>query len=341
MEPIDVAIVGGGPAGAYCAYNLAENGIYPTIFDHSHPREKPCGGLISPLAQELFPFLKKLPIEHVKIEIVYLVSPSGRKFSINMKRKEAICVSRLEFDLFLLKMAMDKGAEWRKERVVEVKREGKIWKIKTDKNVYSSKKIVGADGVNSIVRSKVTKPLKAVDKGVCYGYFAEGLEDEAISFHFLPRRNGYIWIIPRKKNVSIGIGCAEILHPSQLKKELDTFIRKNYPKIKIVSKWTALIPNIKKVETFCSPTAGPSWILIGDAAGHAHPISGEGILYALMDGELAAQAIMHNNPLSFERLWRCTYGLNLLLSGKLQKWVYRRTFSELYCMYIKLSSLIR
>jgi len=338
---IEVAIVGGGPAGAYCAYKLAENGIYPTIFDHSHPREKPCGGLISPLAQEFFPFLKKLPIEHVKRKIVHFISPSGRRFSINMKNKEVVCVSRLEFDLFLLNMAIDEGAEWRKERVVEVKREGKIWKIKTDRNVYSSKRLVGADGVNSIVRRKVTKPLKAADKGICYGYFAEGLKDEVISFHFLPQIEGYIWIIPRKKSASVGIGCAEISHLSQVKKELDIFIQKNYPEIKIVSKWTALIPNIKKAETFCSPIAGSSWILIGDAAGHAHPISGEGILYALIDGKLAAQAIIHDNTLSFEKLWRCAYGLNLLLGAKLQKWVYRRTFLELYCMYIKLLSLIR
>jgi flavin-dependent dehydrogenase len=102
-----------------------------------------------------------------------------------------------------------------------------------------------------------------------------------------------------------------------------------------------MIPNIKKVETFRSPIAGPSWILIGDAAGHAHPISGEGILYALIDGELAAQAIIHNNTLLFEKLWRCAYGLNLLLSSKLRKLVYSRAFSELYCIYIKLSSLFQ
>jgi geranylgeranyl reductase family protein len=338
---IEVAIVGGGPAGAYCAYKLAEKGIYPTIFDHSHPREKPCGGLISPLAQELFQFLKKLPIEHVKREMVHFVSPLGRKFSINMKRKEVICVSRLEFDLFLLNMAIDKGAEWRKERVVEVKREGKIWKIKTDKNVYSSKKIVGADGVNSIVRRKVTKPLKAADKGICYGYFAEGLEDEVISFHFLPQREGYIWIIPRKKNASVGIGCTEISHLSQVKKELDTFIQKKYPKIKIVSKWTALIPNIKKVETFCSPVAGSSWILIGDAAGHVNPINGEGMLYALLDGELAALAIIEGDMRLYEKLWRHVYGLNLLIGIKLRKWVYRRFFLECYCRYLKIAGILK
>src|SRR6478672_3108275 len=42
--PIDVAIVGAGPAGAHAAYVLARRGVRVTIFDGSHPREKPCGG---------------------------------------------------------------------------------------------------------------------------------------------------------------------------------------------------------------------------------------------------------------------------------------------------------
>ena len=40
----DVAIVGAGPAGARAAYLLARRGVRVTIFDGSHPREKPCGG---------------------------------------------------------------------------------------------------------------------------------------------------------------------------------------------------------------------------------------------------------------------------------------------------------
>src|SRR5260370_2208164 len=42
--PIDVAIVGAGPAGARAAYGFARRGARVTIFDGSHPREKPCGG---------------------------------------------------------------------------------------------------------------------------------------------------------------------------------------------------------------------------------------------------------------------------------------------------------
>src|SRR3954454_7902794 len=40
----DVAIVGAGPAGSRAAYVLARGGARVTIFDGSHPREKPCGG---------------------------------------------------------------------------------------------------------------------------------------------------------------------------------------------------------------------------------------------------------------------------------------------------------
>jgi flavin-dependent dehydrogenase len=55
----DVAIVGGGPAGAYCAFELAKQGINATVFDHSYPREKPCGGGISPPTIEKFPFVER------------------------------------------------------------------------------------------------------------------------------------------------------------------------------------------------------------------------------------------------------------------------------------------
>jgi len=99
---IEVAIVGGDPAGSCCAYNLAESGICSVIFDHTHPREKPCGRMISPVAQELFPFLNKLPIEHRKKRKICLLSPSGRKTKFSTKRSEIRCFSRLKLDQHLV-----------------------------------------------------------------------------------------------------------------------------------------------------------------------------------------------------------------------------------------------
>ena len=44
MEIVDVAVVGGGPAGSSAAREAAERGLSVLLFDHAHPRRKACGG---------------------------------------------------------------------------------------------------------------------------------------------------------------------------------------------------------------------------------------------------------------------------------------------------------
>ena len=43
MEVVDVAVVGGGPAGSSAAREAAERGLSVLLFDHAHPRRKACG----------------------------------------------------------------------------------------------------------------------------------------------------------------------------------------------------------------------------------------------------------------------------------------------------------
>jgi flavin-dependent dehydrogenase len=57
-----------------------------------------------------------------------------------------------------------------------------------------------------------------------------------------------------------------------------------------------------------TPCAGPGWALLGDAAGHVHPITGEGIAYALWSAELLAEAFGQGDPQTYESLWRDQYG---------------------------------
>jgi len=77
MTTKNITIVGGGPAGAYLAYLLAKEGIEVTIFDDSHPREKPCGGGISPKALERFPILGKVPHPKRMLTDVKVISPKN------------------------------------------------------------------------------------------------------------------------------------------------------------------------------------------------------------------------------------------------------------------------
>jgi len=338
---IEVAIIGGGPAGSYCAYTLAQNGFQPIIFDHSHPREKPCGGLVTPLTQEMFPFLSELPVDHFERDRIYFVSPNGKQVCIRSRKRKVRCFSRLKLDQSLVNMAVKKGAELVKEKVVALGRNANFWEIKTASKSYYAKTLIGADGVNSLVRKNTIGPLNKKDLGFCFGYFVRGLEKEEITIRFLSQRKGYMWTIPREDHTCVGIGSSELSYSHGLKKELDLFIEQNYPRIERISEWASLIPNVKDVKTFYTPLAGRNWIIIGDAAGHVNPINGEGIMYALLDGELAAQAIIDNDPRLFDNLWREAYGRNLFTHIRLRKWLYTRQVLELYCQFLKLRNRLR
>ena len=55
-------------------------------------------------------------------------------------------------------------------------------------------------------------------------------------------------------------------------------------------------------------TGGADWMLVGDAAGHVNPVTGEGIRYALRGGRLAAEAILDGRPRSYGDRWEADFG---------------------------------
>jgi flavin-dependent dehydrogenase len=73
-------------------------------------------------------------------------------------------------------------------------------------------------------------------------------------------------------------------------------------------------------------------MLIGDAAGHVDPITGEGIPYALRSAELACKAISKNNLMLYDLFWREEYGAFLLNSAKLKGIIFNRLVCTPYFM---------
>jgi flavin-dependent dehydrogenase len=96
-----------------------------------------------------------------------------------------------------------------------------------------------------------------------------------------------------------------------------------------MSNFSAIIPLIKDPNFYKIPCAGENWILIGDAAGHVDPITGEGILYAMWGAELAAKTITNHNIQEFDTLWRKEYGYDLLEGCKMKDMFYNSTMIEL------------
>jgi len=293
-----------------------------------------------PFAQKLFPFLEKLPIERGEKTRLHLISSSGKETCLSFRKGRMLCFSRMKLDQSLVNMARDEGATLVNRQVAAIRRKEGSWKLKSGSKYYHAKTIIGADGVNSLIRRSIIGPLSEADLGICCGYSVRNLEKEDIVFKFLAHRKGYIWLIPRDRETSLGIGAFETSNSVGLRQELDTFIRRHYPQAEILSKWAALIPNIKDLKTFQTPLAGADWILIGDAAGHVNSTLGEGIIYALLDGELAARAVVEGNPKTFDSQWRKAYGKSLFLGVKLRKWIYTKAGLEFYCKFLKLQNAL-
>ena len=55
--------------------------------------------------------------------------------------------------------------------------------------------------------------------------------------------------------------------------------------------------------------------MLGDGAGHVHPITGEGIAYTLWSAELLAEALGRGDPQVYEGRWREEYGQGLMAAS--------------------------
>ena len=305
-EVCSVLIVGGGPAGASCAFELAKTNRDVIVCDHSHPREKPCGGAVSPYVFEKFPFLKRFQSEDGTPTKFRIMTSEDRQIRTNVS-ETGFNISRQVFDQEILNMAVSIGARLRREKVLDVEKRSRFWKVKTTSGILSTKVLVGADGVNSLVRRKTLGPISGKNLALAYGYMATGFEKTYSIIKYLGAIQGYAWFFPRKNDASVGIWSV-LEHGSKLKHLLDDFINSYCPNIDIISKFCAMVPSAREQEFFRLPCAGKNWVLIGDAAGHVDPITGEGILYALWSGKLAAEAIMRNDVKFYDRLWRKQYG---------------------------------
>src|SRR5829696_10329223 len=109
MKPFDAVVVGGGPAGAVAARDIALTGARVAIVDASHPREKPCGGGVTGRALELAGTAvgkdEGQPIDAVTFE-------AGRRYArVLLPAPDYLRVfSRAAFDEALLRQAVTAGA---------------------------------------------------------------------------------------------------------------------------------------------------------------------------------------------------------------------------------------
>jgi len=312
----DLIIVGGGPAGASCARRAALHGLDVVLLEKNvHPRDKLCGGGLTPRIKDLVDFDIGGVIER-DIHAVCLISPSGRRPYLKRATQAGYTVKRAKFDHLLLKKAEEAGARVEQgTEVVAIEQLRSGIRVLTKGDSYRAPLLVAADGVNGIVARSlgIRKKWSSNRVGLCIAadvpvdpseverIMSVSEEEDClpIELFFGPVEWGYAWCFPKRDELSIGIGC-RMDKMSNLKGSWRDFVS-------MLERTKGIRVNPDSRRAFRVPIGGCEkrlitrrTMLIGDAAGLVSPISGEGIYYAIESGLIAADiakdAMESRNP---------------------------------------------
>src|SRR5437870_501771 len=146
MEVIDVAIVGGGPAGSTCAAFCAAAGLRTLVIEREKfPREKVCGDCINPAC---WPVLERLELvrriralPHAKLAVVNFIAINGQNIQVDLPTgdKSEIAIKRSLFDHLLLTRAHELGAEVRDATTVRTVEKIGHWKVGTGEDYFEAR----------------------------------------------------------------------------------------------------------------------------------------------------------------------------------------------------------
>jgi geranylgeranyl reductase len=307
MRNSDITIVGAGPAGAVLAAECAAAGMQVLIFDHRAPWEKPCGGMLGPGAFEEFDFFTAYPHPVCFSTTLRCTGPRSNE-TIRPSERPFPVLSRRDLGEYLIDRAIRHGARFVSGRIVSLDRGKTGWSLSTGESTYAARLVAGADGVRSMVRASVAAPIPRPHRSLCCGYTFEGaqLEHPLIRCEDL---RGYLWLFDRGTHQSAGI-LARMgdLGARSLFARLNDFLAREHRSARAVSRYAALIPSVCDPAFFDLPCAGDDWLLLGDAAAHVDPLTGEGIRYALAGARCAAGSLIDDNPRSYDESWRAAFG---------------------------------
>src|ERR1700685_3938091 len=167
----EIAIVGGGPAGAMCGERLARSGYNVTIYDEHLAWEKPCGGGLTHKAIQAYPFLLNGPHPKKLIRSVELISSKGHRALLALDQPIVI-YSRTVLNGLLLERAEAAGCRVVRSRVSKIDTSlERATLAMGDSRVEADFVVIAAGARNSLLPN--TRPLARGDLEMTLGYFVQ------------------------------------------------------------------------------------------------------------------------------------------------------------------------
>jgi flavin-dependent dehydrogenase len=323
-----VAILGGGPAGAFAAAELASAGLAVRVFDEKLAWEKPCGGGLTYKAYNQYPFLLDNPMPKRLIRETVLAAPNAGAVTLKLDQP-LLSYSRLDLNRLLLDRAEQAGAQLEKARVLGLARGPSGWQLRTNAGIAEADFCIVATGARNPLRDVGTE-LRPQDTMSALGYYVPG-NQERIDIQFLPHLEGYIWVFPRCGHLSVGI-CGKGEAAGALRRRLELYMSQHGISWKGASFYSHLLPSLDTASWRANRVAGEGWMAVGDAAGLVDPITGEGLYYAIRSADLAVQTLLSETcspagqPAAYRNLLRRDFAADLEFGSRLAKRVFLGRF---------------
>ena len=322
-QRFDIAVIGGGPAGAATAIRAAREGASVVVFEKgAHGRDKICGDGLTPRAVAALDELK-IPLDdahHIDglrmiagKQVRELPWSDGGRFP-----SYGAVWPRRRLDAALIDAAVEAGADVRFETEAEpvFDESGMVTGVRAGTDTFDAGLVVAATGAPG----KVARMLGAErDPNEPYGLAIRAYVES-------PRHNdrhieacltvkdgngtwvpGYGWMFPcGDGTVNVGVGALSTMKGF---KSLNlNHLLENYRSI-VQDSWD-IGPNLERARAWRLPMSavkrhGQGWVAIGDAAGLVNPMNGEGIDYGLESGMLAADLFLagpSTAPAEYDRL---------------------------------------
>jgi flavin-dependent dehydrogenase len=320
----DIAIVGGGPAGALCGERLASQGFHVTIFDERLAWEKPCGGGLTHKAIQAYPFLLDGPQPKKIVRTAELISGGDRRVRFEMSHPIVI-YARKVLNGLLLDRAVAAGCTTVCSRVTNVNTDEAQVRLIAGGEEHRSDFVVLAAGARNQLLPETTA-LGALDLEMTLGYFVP-TEEDIIKVKFLKEFEGYLWSFPRADHLSVGI-CAKMgQNPTQqLRRHLDEFVREENICMEGARFYSHVLPSPEAQTIRGRRIVGKNWAMAGDAAACVDPLTGEGLYYALRSGDLLAQALMEGQPQAYPERLRAAFSADLEFAANIARKIFRGKF---------------
>jgi len=298
-DAYDVVVVGGGPAGTTSAKYAAAGGASVLLLEKDREIGIPvrCAEGVGKEALENYvdPDPKWISANLGKVRFT---SPDGTRVDIETDSIGYILDRRI-FDQELGRQAARAGAQVITRAYVNglLTSNGTVQGVKVkfpDRQVdIKARIVIGADGVESRIGRWAGMRTHWVPKDFesCYQMTLGGIEldDQFVDCHFGNQvaPGGYAWVFPKGKDVAnVGLGIAANRSNGKTAKEwLEEFVDRVFPKASVLAVVAGGVPSGKQPKK----VHGKGFMIVGDAASMANPLTGGGITNAIAAGKIAGE----------------------------------------------------